>query len=195
MTYASAARITLAALAGAELAAAADRHAERTRLYGMAQAMAAATGRTLVVVGNPDTGAHTRLAAAYGCGDVCVDLVGCAQCPVSVAVDLTRGRVEAVPDDSAVVFVSCVLEYVSDPQAAMREVLRMAGDPSRVVNVAVQPWSLTNVLYPGAVSTLAWQPGAGWVAAPISRVKQAAVVAGLAALTWAALGYADSEGA
>ena len=158
----------------------------------MAQAMAAASGRTLVVVGNPDGGIHTRLAPAYGCGDVCVDIVGCGACPVSVAVDLTQGRVATVPDDSAVVFVSCVLEYVSDPQAATREILRMAGDPSRIITVAVQPWTLTSQFYPGATSMLSWQTDpAGWRVEPVSRVRQAATLAVLGGLVWASLGYAD----
>lgn len=192
MTYATAARIALAGIAGAELAAAADRFAERTRAYGAAQAMATATGRTLVVIGNPDTGLHTRLASAYGCGDVCVDLVGCGGCPSSITADLTRGPIAGVPDDSAVVFVSCVLEYVHDPAAAGREILRMAGDPSRVVNVAVQPWTLTSQLYPGAVSMLS-PVGAGWRIEPVSLVRQVATLAVLGGLAWAALGYADGD--
>ena len=111
---------------------------------------AAALGRVLVVVGDPDAGAHTRLARAYGCGDLCVDLRGCPRCQVMQAADLTAGRVAGVADDSAVVFVSCVLEYVSDPEAALRELQRMAGSRDNLFIVFVEPWSLTAALYPGA---------------------------------------------
>jgi hypothetical protein len=66
------------------------------------------------VIGDPDAGMHTRLMRAYGCGDVCVDLNGCPKCPVTVVADITKGPIPDVADDSAVVFVSCVLEYVSE---------------------------------------------------------------------------------
>ena len=77
----------------------------------------------IVVVGDPDSGAHTRLYRAYSCGDLCVDKV------VQVA-DITPGPVPGIADDSAVVFVSCVLEYVGDAAAAVAELRRMAGAAS-----------------------------------------------------------------
>lgn len=187
MTYASAARVALAGIAGAELAAAADRFEERRRLYALAQRRAAETGRRLVVIGAPDAGLHTRLLPAYGCGDVCVDLQGCPACPVSETVDLTRGQT-TVADNTAVVFVSCTLEYVSDPAAAMREVQRMAGDASNVFLVTVQPWTLTGILYPAAVSHIDPLTGA---ARPVSGLRLAATLLTLGGLTYAALGHAD----
>jgi len=66
------------------------------------------------------------------------------------AADLTAGPVPGIVDDSAVVFVSCVLEYVSDPEAALHELRRMAGSPDNLFLVLVEPWTLTAVLYPGA---------------------------------------------
>jgi hypothetical protein len=93
-------------------------------------------------------GAHTRLVRAYGCGDLCIDLQGCPLCQVMQAADLTAGPVPGVADDSAVVFVSCVLEYVSEPEAALRELQRMAGSPDNLFLVLVEPWSLTAALYP-----------------------------------------------
>lgn len=47
-------------------------------------------------------------------------------------------------------FVSCVLEYVKDLDGALREIVRMAGNPDNVFIVTVQPWTLTARLYPGA---------------------------------------------
>jgi hypothetical protein len=49
-----------------------------------------------------------------------------------------------------VVFVSCVLEYVGDLPAALREIQRIAGDLENIYIVTVQPWTLTASLYPGA---------------------------------------------
>jgi hypothetical protein len=101
------------------------------------------------VIGDPDAGFHTRLMRAYGCGDVCVDMNGCPRCPVTVVADITK-KVPGVDDDSAVVFISCVLEYVADLNAALAEILRIAGSHDNIFLVFVQPWTLTARLYPGA---------------------------------------------
>ena len=66
------------------------------------------------------------------------------------AADLTQGPVPGVANDSAVVYVSCVLEYVADPAAALGELFRMAGTPDNLFLVFVDPLSLTSALYPGA---------------------------------------------
>ena len=145
-----AARVVLGYAAAVEGAAALIRHRERTWAFEAASDRAAALGRRLVVIGDPDAGFHTRLMRAYGCGDVCVDLNGCPKCPVTVVADITAGPVADVADDSAVVFVSCVLEYVADLQPALLELSRMAGSPDNVFIVGVQPWTLTARLYPGA---------------------------------------------
>lgn len=144
------ARLTLGYAALVEGSAAIVRFRERSAAFKSASERAATLGRKLVVVGDPDAGMHTRLLRAYGCGDVCVDLNGCPKCPVTVVADITAGPVADVPDDSAVVFVSCVLEYVGDLDAALREIARIAGSPDNVFVVNVQPWTLTARLYPGA---------------------------------------------
>ena len=144
------ARWALGALVTAESLAAYARHDRRTRLFYDAARRAQELGRPLVVIGDPDAGMHTRLIRAYGCGDVCVDLHGCPMCPVVRAADITRGPIPGLADDSAVVFVSCVLEYVRDLQAALAEIRRIAGDLDNLYIVTVQPWTLTAALYPGA---------------------------------------------
>lgn len=155
----SAARIVLGGLLAAEGAAALIRFQSRKTQYALASEHARASGRQLVIVGDPDAGLHTKLVRAYGCeaDAICVDINGCPQCPVSVKADLTRGPIQEIPDNSAIVFVSAVLEYVNDFDAAWREIMRMAGHPGNVHFVNVQPWTLTSVLYPGAI----WWVGEG----------------------------------
>ncbi|PCC68244.1 hypothetical protein SAMN02745121_05187 [Nannocystis exedens] len=145
-----AARVVLTYVGLVEGSAALIRGRERTAAFQSAMERAAALGRRLVVIGDPDAGLHTRLMRAYGCGDVCIDMNGCPKCPVTIVADITKGPIADIADDSAVVFVSCVLEYVSDLNAALREVSRMAGSPDNVFVVNVQPWTLTARLYPGA---------------------------------------------
>lgn len=147
------ARWVLGGVAAAEGLAALARHQRRSTLYARAVKRARATGKQLVVVGDPDAGAHTRLFRAYDCGDLCVDLNSCPACTNAVAVDLTKQQVP-VAAGSAVVYVACVLEYTTDPAQAWAEISRMAGTPDDVFMATVQPWTLTAALYPGANYTL-----------------------------------------
>lgn len=149
MTPRAAARLILAYVALVEGCAAMIRFRERSLAFRTAAERAEALGRRLVVIGDPDAGFHTRLMRAYGCGDVCVDMNGCPRCPVTVVADISK-KIPGVDDDSAVVFIACVLEYVADLNAALAEVLRIAGSHDNIFLVFVQPWTLTARLYPGA---------------------------------------------
>ncbi len=165
----------------AEGALALRRFEARRQAYQAAVRRASEAGRPLIVVGDPDAGAHTRLVRAYGCGDRCIDLRGCPRCEMMQAADLTQGLVAGIADDSAVVYVSCVLEYVTDPEAALRELHRMAGSPDNLFLVLVEPWSLTAALYPGA----RWAGGAGEhqiTMKPITIPRKLATLGGLAGL-------------
>ena len=143
---------------------AALRFQARKLLFAQAQARATELGRKLVVVGDPDSGAHTQLARAYGCGDLCVDLNGCPKCSNALKLDITKGRIP-VSDNSAVIFVGCVLEYVDDVKAAWLEMRRAAGQNLFVATVG--GWSLTTHLFPGAKWSLTPR-GGGFLATRIS---------------------------
>lgn len=117
----------------------------RVSMYAEAQAQATALGRPLVVVGAPDAG----ITAGYGCGDVTID-ISPSSCPNSLQADVTQPLPFA--DDSVVVVVMCVLEYVSDADAAFAELNRISGGQLYVVRV--EPWTLASVLYPGAKRTI-----------------------------------------
>jgi hypothetical protein len=41
--------------------------------------------------------------------------------------DITKGPIPDIADNSAIVFVSCVLEYVADIDAALREISSVSG--------------------------------------------------------------------
>ena len=176
------ARLALGGVLLAEGGIALRRFERRRRAFAAAARRAAELGRPLVVVGDPDAGAHTRLMRAYDCGDLCIDLHGCPMCRVMQAADLTAGPVPGIADDSAVVFVSCVLEYVSDPEAALHELQRMAGSAENLFIVFVDSWSLTAALYPGA----RWAGGLDndhISMAPITMPRKLASAAGLLGLT------------
>ncbi len=188
-----AARLVLGYVGLVEGTAALIRFRERTAAFERAMERASALGRRLIVIGDPDAGMHTRLMRAYGCGDVCVDLNGCPRCPVTVVADITRGPIPDVADDSAVVFVSCVFEYVAELDAALREVSRIAGSPENVFVVTVQPWTLTARLYPGAHWRGTVSSAAGGQTVDMERVglEEKLVVSGALGLALAAAFWPD----
>jgi SAM-dependent methyltransferase len=123
----------------------ARRRAMRAAMFKAGRERANKLGRKLVVVGAPDGG----VTAGYECGDITIDLAP-SSCPGSMQADVTQPLPFA--DDSVVVVVMCVLEYVDDVQAALRELRRVSGGNMFVVRV--EPWTLTSFMYPGAKRTL-----------------------------------------
>lgn len=122
------------------------RRKRRIDVYWQAYAHAKAIMRPLVVVGAPDGG----VTAGYPCGDYTLDIQPESICPRHVQADITKTL--PFSDDSVVVFCSCVLEYVSDANAAVAEIQRVSG--GHAFFVGVEPWTWTAVLYPGAKRTL-----------------------------------------
>jgi len=112
----------------------------RVKLYGEARALATRLGLPLVVVGAPDRGST----ASPGAGDLVID-IGPSSVPNFLQADITKRL--PLPDNSVVVYVSCVLEYVSDYAAAVQELKRISG--GRLFVVGVEPWTLAAYLYPG----------------------------------------------
>lgn len=138
-----------------------SRRNQRGDYYQLASARAKLTGRPLIVIGDPD--AHvTRGEVGYG--ELCVDLTGCPLAPAGVKADITQpGSIRKrdgtpVADDSAVVVIFCVLEYVDNIDAAWKEVMRVAGNFSNVFVVYVEQMTLTAWLYPGALHVITAAP-------------------------------------
>lgn len=178
MNLRTSSRVLLLGLAAAESAFTGQRWLRRRTSFAAAAGRALEIGRPLIVIGDPDAGAHTSWMPAYGCGDLCIDLRGCPRCTNYHAADITRGPIADIADDSAVVFVSCVFEYVGDLDAARREVLRIAGDPANVFAITVQPWTFTAALYPGA----RWTGSDPESMRPVTLGRKAAASAAVAAL-------------
>lgn len=138
-----------------------SRRNTRGDYYQLASARAKLTGRPLIVIGDPD--AHvTRGEVGYG--ELCVDLTGCPLAPNGVKADITQPgsirRRDGTPiaDDSAVVVIFCVLEYVGNIQAAWTEVMRVAGNFSNVFVVYVDQMTLSAWFYPGALWVITGAP-------------------------------------
>lgn len=152
------------ALAAWETAWYLRRRYERAANFQVAQDRATELGRPLVVIGDPQGGITWD---DYGCGDIAIDLTGCPSCgDRGHRADICEPGAIPLKNDSAVVYVSCVLEYVTDFQAAVREILRVAGSIDNVFVTRVEPWTLASVAYPNAQRTVSVEAG-GIVEAPI----------------------------
>ena len=138
-----------------EVATACSRRLQRREVYRAAEERASVTGKPLVVVGDPDNGAVNHLLGRdYGEGDVTVDITGCPGCRNGV-----RAKIEeylpTLGNDSCVLFVSCVLEYVNGRNGNVRRILR---EMDRVSGgdrflVTVWPYCLTAWFYFGRFLT------------------------------------------
>jgi len=124
----------------------ANRKANRDHLYAEAKAAARRLGKPLVVIGAPDRGATEG--PGYD-ADLVID-IGPSALPQAIIADICKKT--PLASNSCVVFVSCVLEYVSDYNAAMREIKRISGGHYYICRV--EPWTLTAYLYPGAKRTI-----------------------------------------
>ena len=104
----------------------------QTRIFGMAQSRADATGKPLVVVGDPaaPNTFNAWFGAGYGCGDLCVDSNGAPSCPVDKRKRaLILDWLLEQADNSAVIFESEVLMYVpvKELKQTINELYRVSG--------------------------------------------------------------------
>ncbi len=122
------------------------RKLKRRELFKRAQQRAKQTGKKLLVIGDPYNGLASKITGCdYGCGDVCLDLTGCPNCPVSLKGKL-EDHISTINLDTHVVFISCVLEYVDDIDYIMSYLNEMDQDDLFVVNV--EWYSLMAYFYP-----------------------------------------------
>ena len=123
-----------------------SRKVKRRVMYKRAKERAKKTGKKLLVIGDPYNGIASKTTGCdYGCGDVCLDLTGCPNCPVSI-----KGRLEdtiaTINLGEHIVFISCVLEYVDDLDYIMSYLDKMDQNDLFVVNV--EWYSLMAYFYP-----------------------------------------------
>jgi len=142
------ARLGLSGVAVAETAATWTRWEQRRRLFQAADERARQLGRPLLVVLPRKEGWFSRSMRLFEYGARYPDIFRADDAPVIYADTLARGV--AARDNSAVLYVACVLEYVADLRRSMDEIMRIAGESENIYIVTVQPWTLTAALHPSA---------------------------------------------
>tara|TARA_Y100000389_G_scaffold69040_1_gene65648 strand:- start:9735 stop:10178 length:444 start_codon:yes stop_codon:yes gene_type:complete len=86
----------------------------RINLYNQAYEKSKSSNKELLVIGNPYSGfINKNIYQCYDCGDICLDLNGCGDCPKQIKGDLLE-ELKKMESKKYVIFESCVLEYIND---------------------------------------------------------------------------------
>ena len=122
------------------------RKIKRRILFKQAKQRAKLTGKKLLVIGDPYNGLASKTTGCdYGCGDICLDLTGCPNCPKTLKGKLEE-HISKINLNEHVVFISCVLEYVDDLDYINSYLSKMNQQDLFVVNV--EWYSLMAYFYP-----------------------------------------------
>jgi hypothetical protein len=121
----------------------------RGNYYKLATARALATDKPLIVIGCPHNGLGSKFhGPAYGSGNFVIDISGCTKgiCKDVMERDIVDS-LKVFEDNSCVIFVSCVLEYVENIVDAIKEIKRVAGSPDNIFIVTVGTSSWVSYYY------------------------------------------------
>ncbi len=120
-------------------------HHERRSYYELAKARSVKLNKPLIVIGDPQKGMSCAMfGPPYGYGDACVDIDPVDdRCVKSDATEYLKG----IKTNSAVIFISCVLEYVDDIEPLIEEMNRVAGSSKNLFVVHVKWYALTAYIY------------------------------------------------
>lgn len=129
------------------LIAVSHRRWQRQTLYEVALQTSIKTNKSLLVIGDPDTGfINYWLGRDYQCGDLCIDLTGCPKCNNSIQENLETVLTN-FESGKYVIFISCTLEYIQN-MTNIPHLWRISyGD---IYIVAVEYWSPLHWYLPGS---------------------------------------------
>lgn len=127
-----------------------QRQNDRYSFYNLALKRSNELKRPLIVYGDPYNGTGSKryntFMKTYGCGDETVDLTGSPKCPNGIKKDILE-HLKSKPDNSSVIFISCVLEYISHIDQVIPEILRVSGSWDNVLIVTINENTLSAYLY------------------------------------------------
>lgn len=127
------------------------RQNHRKNIYQQAVIRSKKINKPLIVIGDPYYGKGSRFynmfMKGYECGDVTVDLTGCPLCPNGIKNDILSYLKSIKEDNTNVIFISCVLEYVDDIENVIKEINRVAGSSDNIFIVSVNKYTLAAYFY------------------------------------------------
>lgn len=115
------------------------RNYRRYVYYQAAQQLSQDVSKPLLVVGANDlggvSGSISSALELYGCGDRCIDIQGCRECPGSADKQRIEDVLPLLPTNSHVIYLSCVLEYVDSVANVTQELFRVSGGDLFIVHL------------------------------------------------------------
>ena len=129
------------------------RNIKKHFLYKKAVEKAKTENKKLIVVGSPHLSLSSGgvvgyitekiIGPTYGCGDICIDLIGCSGCPESITGDILE-YLKTQKDKSCVLFSSGVFEFVPNYEEIEIEIERTC-----IENYTdyYSPWNITWFVY------------------------------------------------
>jgi hypothetical protein len=121
----------------------------RSYYYKIAVKRALELDKPLIVIGDPHNGLGAKIhGPAYGAGNFTIDISGCSKgiCPDVMERDIVDS-LNVFNDDSCVIFISCVLEYVEKIDDAIKEIKRVSGSSDNIFVVTVGTSSIVTYFY------------------------------------------------
>lgn len=126
------------------------RQKERKEIFIQAKTRSKNINKPLVVIGDPYYGYGTRFYGlfmdGYECGDETVDITGAPKCSKNYKMDILD-YLKKQKNNSKVLFISCVLEYIDNIDEVISEIYRVAGSSNNIFIVAVSKYTLSAYLY------------------------------------------------
>lgn len=123
---------------------------QKKMLYNIAKKKSIELNKPLIVIGDP-------INNEYGCGDICIDLHGCKDCPISIK-NIIENELIKYKSDSYVIFECGVLEVV-DNLSVINEMYRITGGKENIFAFH----HLKNTLYSKIIKFLYTFTGKGYV--------------------------------
>lgn len=128
----------------------------KTDYYKLALQKSIETGKPLLVIGDPESGApinrhimHSLIGTPYEYGDLCIDLTGCPKNPNGKSI---KGKLENIipnfDDNSYVIFTSQLVEYIDNNllDNVLQHLIRVSGGDLFMVNMNYRNDSYTDSL-------------------------------------------------
>lgn len=109
-----------------ELSLSVFRQYKRKTKYKEALQHSEKVNKKLIVIGAPFNGMMNSRFKIYGCGDICIDLIGCSGCKKTIKGDLIE-VLKKIPHNKYVIFESCVLEYINKKKEALDLINKVSG--------------------------------------------------------------------
>jgi hypothetical protein len=126
------------------------RQKDRYYIYKLAESRAKKLNKKLIVFGDPYSGKgskiYNKFMNTYGCGDIVVDIKLSKKYDNCIEMDMLS-YLKTCDDNSNVVFISCVLEYVDNLDEIIGELLRVTGSYDNIYVVTVSKYSIFAYLY------------------------------------------------